>query len=199
MILSVGLTGTAFAQNQDLPPAAAETRDTGRIFLDGRVAEVYVDNVKTIAVMPEAPQSNCPSTEYVYERDRPKWLYETGRLLVAAEEGADIRISFTCYGGLQSINAIQFLSPSTRRVTSGTPQQSRLVPTAADQRNGLPPSRNPDTRQETRSPGTAAAAVSDARGAPLPTGGVGAAGGFAPPPPPSAANAVNQRVAPLPR
>ncbi len=155
ILLSLVLAASAVAQSQNRPPASAETLDTGRIFLDGRVAEVYVDDVKTIAVMPQAQQSACPSNEYVYERDRPKWLYETGRLLVAAEEGAEIRISFTCYSGLQSINAIQFLTPSSGRVVSGTPSQARLVPSLA-QRNGAaraaPPSRSPATRQVTRTP-----------------------------------------------
>lgn len=154
---------TARAQSQDLPPAAAETRDTGRIFLDGRVSDVYVDNFKTIVIMAQAPQSNCPSNQYVYERDRPKWLYETGRLLVAAEEQADIRISFTCYSGLQSINALQFLSPATRRMVAGTPGQGRIVPNSANPQGiVIPASRTPGTRQPTRAPDASATATSRA-------------------------------------
>ncbi|UOM34642.1 hypothetical protein [Acuticoccus sp. I52.16.1] len=180
MLLALGLSAPALAQSQDLPPAQVETRDTGRIFLDGQVAEVYVDNFKTIAIMAQAPQSACPSNEYVYERDRPKWLFETGRLLVAAEEGADIRVSFTCYSGLQSINAIQFLSPATRRVISGTPSQARLVPTSVQQgvlQQGVPvtaapPSRSPATRQVTRASDTPATATDVAdRGLVVPGGG----------------------------
>ena len=161
-LVSMG-TQAARAQSEDPPPAAAETRDTGRIFLDGRVSEVYIDNLKTIAVMPQAPQSNCPSDQYVYERDRPKWMFETGRLLVAAEEQADIRISFTCYSGQQSINAIQFLSPANERMVSGTPTQGRLVPTAIDpQIANIPTSRTPAARETTRAPDAPATAGSTA-------------------------------------
>ena len=35
--------------------------------------------------MGQSPESRCPSNEYVFERERPKWLFETGRLLVAHE------------------------------------------------------------------------------------------------------------------
>lgn len=166
------MAGPALAQNADQPPPAVQTTDTGRAFLDGQVAEVYVDNVKTVAVMAQATQSQCPSNEYVYERERPKWLYQTGRLLVAQEEGAQIRISFTCYSGLQSINAIQFLSPPPGPlVMRGTPSQARFIRTvpvdpqpAAGQ--GDRPPRALGTRQQTRPEGSPATAVSP--------GGVGA-------------------------
>lgn len=200
LLVALLLAGSAAAQDPDQPPAVVETSDTGRAFLDGQVAEVYVDNVKTVAIMAQAPQSECPSNEYVYERERPKWLYQTGRLLVAQEEGAQIRISFTCYSGLQSINAIQFLSPPPGPVlTRVTPTQSRYIraaplePVATDRQR--PQARAFGTREQTRPSDAPAIAVSPSGPAPsaappLP--------GAAYTPPPAAATAGQQPVGRVP-
>lgn len=128
-LLTLALSVPAFAQSENVPPAAVETEDIERVFIDTQVADVYIDIEKTVAIMGQSPESRCPSNEYVFERERPKWLFETGRLLVAQEEAATIRVSFTCFGGFQSINAIQFLSPPVGRVVSGTPSRDRAIRT----------------------------------------------------------------------
>lgn len=119
----------AFAQTEERPPASVQTQDVERVYVDTEVAEVYIAEDRTVAIMNQSPDSRCPSDEYVFERERPKWLAETGRLLVAQEQDATIRVSFSCYGGVQSINAIQFLSPPGPRVATGTPSRERAIRT----------------------------------------------------------------------
>ncbi|MEM8662525.1 MAG: hypothetical protein AAGF49_00195 [Pseudomonadota bacterium] len=82
-----------------------------RLVIDTGVSNVQVSDLLTVAVMNQSAGSACPSNEYVFERDRPKWLFQTGRLIQAMKEGATVRVSFTCIEGRQSINALQFLSP----------------------------------------------------------------------------------------
>lgn len=93
---------------------------TTRFFVDTGVSDVRVEGELTVATLNRSPRSPCPSNQYVYERERPKWLLETGRLMQAMREGATVRISFTCRNGYQSINAIQFI-PAPRAVAT-TPQ-----------------------------------------------------------------------------
>lgn len=92
---------------------AAEAAATGEqsVTVDTRVGDVRVNDAWTVATMSTSPRSQCPSDRYVYERERPKWATETGRLMLAMQQGATVRISFTCRNGYQAINAIQFLSP----------------------------------------------------------------------------------------
>jgi hypothetical protein len=113
-------------------PAAPATTDTSRVFLDTRVTDVRVGRDLTVATLARSPQSACPSSQYVYERSRPKWLFETGRLLLAMKEGALVRISFRCVRGLQSINAMQFLSAATALRSDGTPRPGEVVRVAPD-------------------------------------------------------------------
>ncbi|WP_420392829.1 hypothetical protein [Acuticoccus sp.] len=135
LVLMVGVVlAVPFAAQGEVPtplvvPASAEptTRDARRVFVDTEVAQVMVDDERTIAILAPSPASPCPSDEYVIERDAPKWLFETGRLLVAQEQAAIVRVSFSCAGGLQTINAIQFLSPPGQRMATGTPSRARVV------------------------------------------------------------------------
>lgn len=110
---TVAIAAGAQAQivTQNLPPALPETFDTNRIFLDTPVTDVLVDDIMTVAVMDVSPRSPCASNAYVFMRDEPKWLYQTGRLLQALREPTRIRISFSCVDGVQMINAMQFLEP----------------------------------------------------------------------------------------
>lgn len=95
--------------------------NTQRFFVDTFVTDVQVNDALTIAVMEEAANSPCPSNEFIFSRDRPKWLYQTGRLLQAMREPAAIRVSASCVDGLQSINAIQFLpQPQRAAADDGT-------------------------------------------------------------------------------
>jgi hypothetical protein len=113
-------------------PAAAQPEPAPRVtgersFLDSPVLDVVVDDRMTVATMARAPRSGCPSETYVFPRDNPKWLYQTGRLLQAQREGAVIRISFTCRDGRQTISAIQFLSPPSPQVASRMPTRDQTV------------------------------------------------------------------------
>ncbi len=92
-------------------PAQADTQKAGRIFLDTAVVDVRVGGTATVVTMGRSPQSPCPSDQYVYERGRPRWLAETGRMMQAMKERATVRVSFSCNAGYQSINALQFLTP----------------------------------------------------------------------------------------
>jgi hypothetical protein len=125
------------------PPADAATSNTDRILVDTRVSDVRVGDEVTVATMTQSMQSACPSNEYVFERNRPKWLFQTGRLLQAMKEGAVVRISFTCLQGYQSINAIQFLSPPQNALAQETPRPGNVVRVApqpaAAQTDLLPP------------------------------------------------------------
>ena len=91
-------------------PPPLSSIGTTRFFIDTGVSDVRVDDTFSVATLNRSPLSPCPSNQYVYERNRPKWLLETGRLMEAMREGATVRISFTCREGLQSINAIQFIA-----------------------------------------------------------------------------------------
>ena len=125
----VMVSGSAVGQSaEDTPPARPVTGDTERLFLDTEVFNVFVDERLTVAEMTQAPDSPCAEEEgfYIYARDRAKWLYQTGRLMQARREGATIRISFRCIEGLQSINAIQFLSPPPSRMARDMPQRDRM-------------------------------------------------------------------------
>lgn len=92
-------------------PAQADTQKAGRIFLDTAIVDVRVGGTATVVTMGRSPRSPCPSDQYVYERGRPRWLAETGRMMQAMKERATVRISFSCNAGYQSINALQFLTP----------------------------------------------------------------------------------------
>lgn len=101
--------------------------DRLRVFIDTTVAAVAVDQDVTVAQMAVSPDSSCPSQAYVYGRERPKWLYQTGRLMQAMREGAAIRVSFTCIDGFQSINAIQFLTPPSGDVIADFPRPNETI------------------------------------------------------------------------
>ncbi|MEM8551272.1 MAG: hypothetical protein AAGF45_02760 [Pseudomonadota bacterium] len=116
-------------ETQDVPPGDPETANIERIFVDTGVSNVRVSDVLTVATMNRSPLSNCPSNEYIYERDRPKWLFQTGRLLQAMKEGATVRISFSCINGFQSINAMQFLSAPGVAVARTVPTRDQAVDT----------------------------------------------------------------------
>lgn len=110
-----------------LPPQAGSV-DYGRVFVDTGVSDVRVNETYTVATMNRSPQSVCASNQYVFERDRPKWLMASGRLLQAMKEGATVRISFTCRNGMQSVNAVQFLSPPPpTRFSRATPRRAQSV------------------------------------------------------------------------
>ncbi|MBJ3777988.1 hypothetical protein [Acuticoccus mangrovi] len=111
----------------DVPPAAPVTANTERFFVDTQVSDVFVDGDVTVALLEQSPLSSCPSNEYVYERSRPKWLYETGRLMVAQKQAAVIRVSVTCKDGNQVVNAVQFLSPPPGAVAQAMPLRSQTV------------------------------------------------------------------------
>lgn len=115
------------ANSEDAPPANPESIDQLRFFVDTIVGEVAVDGTMTVAQMAQLPESPCRSQAYVYGRERPKWLYQTGRLLQAMRERAPIRVSFSCVDGFQSINALQFLAPPGETVVSGLPRRSDMV------------------------------------------------------------------------
>ncbi|WP_108659473.1 hypothetical protein [Acuticoccus kandeliae] len=123
--LAIGFTATgALAQSENLPPADPMTSDTERFFVDARVVDVAVDQTATIAVLDQVAASACPSNNYLFPRDEPKWFYQTGRLLQAEKEGALIRLSISCRDGEQAINAIQFLSPPNPQVARGVPSRA---------------------------------------------------------------------------
>ncbi len=121
----------------DIAPADPASIDTRRVFVDTGVSDVRVNDDLTVVTMNQSPMSPCPSNQYVYERERPKWLFETGRLMVAMEEGATVRISFSCISGLQSINAVQFLSPPGAQVAQAMPVRASMVE-ASGRRQGAP-------------------------------------------------------------
>lgn len=133
------VAATAAQSNAPVDPA---TSNTERVFVDTRVTDVRVGDELTVATMSQSPLSTCASNDYVFERNRAKWLFQTGRLLQAMREGAVVRISFTCLQGYQSINAIQFLSPATTVLPQGTPRPGdvvRVAPQPAAARPGLIP------------------------------------------------------------
>ncbi|GAB5376092.1 MAG: hypothetical protein AcusKO_25540 [Acuticoccus sp.] len=120
--LAVAQTSPAWPQPVRAQPAATapgagsvgvvqSAQDGTPLLVDGPVTDVRVEESWTLVTMNGSPQSPCPSTQYVYERERPKWIAATGRLQVAMREGARVRVSFNCRNGYQRINAIQFLSP----------------------------------------------------------------------------------------
>jgi len=111
----------------DIAPADPASADVRRVFVDTGVSDVRLDSRQTIATMNQSPISPCASNQYVYERDRPKWQYQTGRLMIAMKEGATVRISFSCVDGLQSINAVQFLSPPGAQVAQAMPVRDTAV------------------------------------------------------------------------
>ncbi|MEM6762075.1 MAG: hypothetical protein AAF615_04290 [Pseudomonadota bacterium] len=140
-------------RSEDVAPGDPESANIERVFVDTGVSDVRVSDVLTVATMNRSPLSACPSNEYVYERDRPKWLFQTGRLLQALKEGATVRVSFTCQNGLQSINAMQFLSPPGAQV-AGLPRRNQSVEAVQVRQAAAPaPVRAPalnigDTREE---------------------------------------------------
>lgn len=118
--VAVAQTSAAWPQPVWLEPAAPAPASAGVVqsaqdgtplLVDSPVTDVRVEESWTLVTMNGSPQSPCPSTQYVYERERPKWIAATGRLQVAMREGARVRVSFNCRNGYQRINAIQFLSP----------------------------------------------------------------------------------------
>ncbi|MCF3935623.1 hypothetical protein L1787_19705 [Acuticoccus sp. M5D2P5] len=111
------------AQTVVVAPVDAMPGDTERYFVDGRIVDLRVDQTATVAVLDQVAMSGCPSNNYVFPRDQAKWLYQTGRLMVAEQQGATIRLSVSCEDGEQNINALQFLTPppasdSVRRMPS---------------------------------------------------------------------------------
>ncbi|MEM6847617.1 MAG: hypothetical protein AAF580_06000 [Pseudomonadota bacterium] len=129
----VGVTGGTTdsvilrANSEEVPPVDPQSVDQVRFFVDTIVGEVVVDATMTVAQMAELPESPCRSQAYVFGRDEPKWLYQTGRLLQAMRERAPIRISFSCVDGVQSINALQFLEPPAETVVYDFPRQSDTI------------------------------------------------------------------------
>jgi len=128
------MVGVAAAQTADgfavgqVDAAAAPAAEFRRAFVDTGVSDVRLGDGYTVATMNRSPESSCPSNQYIYERDRAKWQTSTGRLVQAMKEGATVRISFTCRNGLQSINAIQFLTPPPpTRFSRATPQRSDTI------------------------------------------------------------------------
>ena len=115
LALALVFGAPARAQVVAAPATAASGAAGERLLVDTQVLDVWTDASGTVAQMARSPASPCASDEYVYERARPKWRFQTGRLLQAKKENAQIRVSFTCRGGVQFINAIQFLSPPLRR------------------------------------------------------------------------------------
>jgi len=95
----------------DGPGEALQDGNVEGLILDTTVQRVAVDARLTVVTMGVSPGSPCASNHYVYGRERPKWQYQTGRLMQAWREGAVVRVSFSCRGAVQSIDAIQFLSP----------------------------------------------------------------------------------------
>lgn len=116
------LAGAALAHPaQEAPPVEPGSREGERIVVDTRVADVRVNEDLTLAVLDTTSRSPCPSNDYVYLRQRPKWLFQTGRLLQAMRERAEIRVSFSCIAGFQHINAIRFLTPLVRPAAQDSP------------------------------------------------------------------------------
>lgn len=113
-------------------PAATEpgpnSIDPRRFFVDTAVRDVRVSEDATIATMDALPASDCTGTIYRYERDRPKWLFQTGRLMQAQKEGARVRVSFNCLGGARRINAIQFLTPPPAAPATTLPRRAQRIP-----------------------------------------------------------------------
>lgn len=125
------LLGAAAAGAEPLPvpgegaPAVPWTDKAGRFFVDARVEDVRIDAAATVVTMALSPASGCPSSRYVYERDRPRWAAQTGRMVQAMRERALLRVSFGCHGGNQSINAVQFLAPAAGMQAAGLPRPVR--------------------------------------------------------------------------
>ena len=122
--------GAAGAEPLPVPgegaPAVPWTGKEGRFFVDARIEDVRIDGAATVVTMALPPNSGCPSSRYVYERDRPRWAAQTGRMVQAMRERALVRVSFGCHGGNQSINAVQFLGPADRGPqTAGLPRPVR--------------------------------------------------------------------------
>ena len=126
------------------PPANADTQKDGRIFIDTPVGDVRVGRTATVATLRRSAASPCGSQRYLYERDRPRWQAETGRLMVAMKEKAIVRVSFSCRDGYQSINAIQFLTsaPAGPRLAE-TPRRSGSPALQDGPRVGPPPGAAP--------------------------------------------------------
>lgn len=170
--LCLGVAGALAQSASDTVPTQPETANVGRIFLDTLVTDVLVDDVMTVAVLDASPRSPCASNAYTYLRDRPKWLYETGRLLQALREPARIRVSFSCVEGRQEINAIQFLSPP-RQLARAEPSADLVVRNTPSARRGLRPTSVPlpTTQEEPARPAVEppqAAGAADGPGRPQP-------------------------------
>ncbi len=116
------------AQSENIPPAQVASDDASRFFVDTPVTDIIIDETMTVAILNPLDASPCASDQYVFERERPKWLNTTGRLLQAQKENALMRISFSCISGYQSINAIQFLSPPAGLITT-EPRASQVIRT----------------------------------------------------------------------
>lgn len=121
------ITTVPGTRTEAVAPADPASANIDRLFIDTGVSDVRVSDQLTVATMNQSPESTCPSNQYIYERDRPKWLFQTGRLLQALREGATVRVSFSCLNGLQSINAMQFLSPPTGRPVAALPRRQQAV------------------------------------------------------------------------
>ncbi|WMS42061.1 hypothetical protein RDV64_18615 [Acuticoccus sp. MNP-M23] len=122
----------------DVAPSDPASNDARRIFIDTGVSDVRVNDLLTQVTMNRSELSPCPSNDYIYERARPKWLYQTGRLMVAMEEGATVRVSFSCIEGLQSINAVQFLSLPGERVAQVMPVRADSLEAFANRQRNVP-------------------------------------------------------------
>ncbi|MEM7695885.1 MAG: hypothetical protein AAF318_15655 [Pseudomonadota bacterium] len=124
---AAAVTTVPGTRTQAVAPADPASANMDRVFLDTGVSDVRVNELLTVATMNQSPESDCPSNQYIYERDRPKWLFQTGRLLQAVREGATVRISFSCMNGVQSINAMQFLSPPGAQPVASLPRRNDAV------------------------------------------------------------------------
>ncbi|XWN30642.1 MAG: hypothetical protein ROR55_24760 [Devosia sp.] len=87
------------------------TANTERQYVTTRVSDVRYDGVETTVTMDTLATSPCASRDYIFPRTEPKWLFHTGRFMVAMEEGAEIIVSFRCVDGRQHINALRFITP----------------------------------------------------------------------------------------
>ncbi|MEM0906188.1 MAG: hypothetical protein AAGJ94_02410 [Pseudomonadota bacterium] len=114
--------------------AGAERRSpSARQLVESQVSDVRVTEGYTVATLNRASQSQCPSNFYIYERQRPKWAAQTGRLMQAMRDGVSVRVSFTCRDGAQSINALQFLSVLDPTSTLGAGSAATAASRAAAQ------------------------------------------------------------------
>ncbi|MEM8854395.1 MAG: hypothetical protein AAGD34_11900 [Pseudomonadota bacterium] len=113
------------------------TANTERLYVTSRVSDVRFDGAETTVVMDTLATSPCASRDYVFPRDEPKWLFQTGRFMVAMEEGAEIIVSFRCVNGRQQINALRFITPPAPQTLARELRQRPIETAAALRRPSL--------------------------------------------------------------